>query len=195
MGGNESKKSEPKNKNVAAPSEPTRGNVQSKVKHVLLLYKADAKDKQQLDLVDAFQRALVNAGLPHIDVEYKVNISQVEPSSIQDLDQWLDQVNSVILIRLSTDILADLERIIRDKHFVDNGGVLHDKILGVSFGKDIPAGWPPKEMERRTRAKKDFCFGFEDESALSRKDFKSDSAKKTLNSIVTALMEVHRDEA
>lgn len=194
MGGNGSKKSESKSKDVPAATQPPRGNVQSKVKHVLLLYKAEADDKQQLDLVDAFHRALVNAGLPHIDIKHKVNIAQVEPSSIEDLD-WLNQVNNVILIRLSSDIIADLEKIVRDKHFVDDDGVLHDKLVAVSFGKELPAGWPPKGTQRRTREQKDFWFGFENESALSRKDFKSDSAKKVLNSIVTALMAVHRGEA
>lgn len=194
MGSNKSKKVESKTEKSTATASPSDGNIPSNVKKVLLLYKANLNDKQQLDLVDAFKRAVINEGFPHIDIKYKVNIAEVDSSSIQNLD-WLKQINNVILIRLSADITADLEKIISEKQFVDSDGKLHDKILTVSFGKEIPTGWPPSGTQRRTREQKDFAFGFENESILTRKDLKSGNAKKTLSSIVTALIATHKGEA
>ena len=188
MGVSESKKM--KTQTIATgTSDPPRGNVQSKVKRVLLLYKADTNNKKQLDLIDAFRDELVSVGLPHINIKNKVNIAKVNASSIaQDLE-WLNQVNNVILIRLTPDAVEEVETIIREKNLADNGGVLHDKIMTVSFGKELPQGWPPKGMKRRDcDHQKDFCFGFEDERLLTPQDFDSPCAKKTMNSIVTALL-------
>ena len=188
MGGNESKKSQSNKTSTAAKvTNPPKGKMQSNIQHVLLLYKAEGK--KQLDLVDAFQDALVLAGDPRIDVLYDINIAKDE-SSVKDVE-WLNQENNVILIRLSPDVMEDLGRIIREKKFVGNDNVIHDKIVAVSFGKDFPQGWPPRGMKRRVcDHQKDFCFEFEDESLLIPGGFKTANAKSTMNAIVTALLAI-----
>lgn len=187
MGNKGSKKTE-KKISSSGSTDPPRGTVQSKVKRILLLYKADVNNKQELDLIDAFRDELVNAGLPLIKIKDKVNLSTVNATSIsQDLG-WLSEINNIILIRLSSDAVGDVERIIRSQKFVNDDLVLHDKILTVSFGAKLPLGWPPNGIKRPEGGdQKDFCFGFQDENALNVDDFESPGAKKTLNSIVTAL--------
>lgn len=188
MGGNESKKSKSNTPAVGAKTNPPKGKMQSNIQHVLLLYKAEGKE--QLDLVDAFQDALVLAGDPRIDILYDINIAEAGLSTVKDLE-WLNQENNVILVRLSPDIMEDLERIIREKKFAGKDNVIHDKIVAVSFGKDFPQGWPPSGMTRRVcDHQKDFCFEFEDESLLPPGGFKSASAKSTMNAIVTSLLAV-----
>lgn len=190
MGQQESKKIK---KQVQASSnqttdDPPRGKVQSKVKRVLLLYKADVNNKQQLDIIDAFRDELVNAGLPLIKIKEKVNLSTVNASSMSQDLEWLNEINNIILIRLSSDAIEDVEKIMRAKNFVNGGSLLHNKILTVSFGKTTPPGWPPSGIKRSEGGdQKDFCFKFEDECTVTADDFESTGAKKTLNSIVKAL--------
>ena len=187
MGGTESKKSRQKNvKNTGVPGK-TRGNVQSDIKDVLLLYRAS--DKKQRQIVRSFRDALIRIGQPQINICDEIDIAK-DVTSVKDLE-WLAKLNNVVLIRLSPDAVDHIERIIREKRFVDNNGVLNDKIMAVSFGTDLPKGWLPSGVQRRTRDQKDFCFGFEDENELTVDDFESGSAHGKMNAIVRALVAVH----
>lgn len=188
MGGAESKKSKLKNeKNTSGMPVTTRGNVQNDIKDVLLLYRAS--DKKQRQVVRSFRDALIRTGQPQINICDEIDIAR-DVTSVKDLE-WLTKLNNVVLIRLSPDAVGHIEGIIREKRFVDNSGVLNDKIMAVSFGKDLPQGWLPSGVQRRTRDQKDFCFGFEDESKLTVDDFQSGSAHGKMNAIVRALVAVH----
>lgn len=189
MGGSESKKTKLKSeKDTSKDQGPRRGNAQNDIKDVLLLYRAS--DKKQLKVVRSFRDALIGTGQPLINICKEIDIAKDTASFTEDL-QWLTKLNNVVLIRLSPDGVADLENIIREKRFVDNDRVLHDKIMAVSFGKNLPQGWLPSGVQRRTRDLKDFCLGFEDESDLTIDDFESDRAQGNMNAIVKAIVAVH----
>ena len=184
MGGKQTKQA--KNEKTRPEEQgPLRGNAQNDIKDVLLLYRAS--DQKQLQVVRSFRDALIGTGQSLINIYKEIDIAEDVDSFTEDLE-WLRQLNNVVLIRLSPDGVADLESIIREKRFVENGGILHDKILAVSFGKTLPRGWLPSGVKRRTRDLKDFCLGFKEGSELTIDDF--ERAEGNMNAIVRAIVAV-----
>ena len=190
MGGNESKNPKKMSGSSATVTNPPKGKIPKNTQHVLLLYKA--KSKAQRDIMDAFQDALEMAADGKVEIEYDINMADIQgevASSIKDV-AWLNKPNNVILIRLSPDLISDIERIIKEKKFVEKDGILHGSIITVSFEKavDFSKELPNNGIRRlENDCKKDFCFEFGDENLLTSKDFKTPSAKSTMYSILDAL--------
>ena len=186
MGNFESKGNKCKIRNKGSASQGcARGNTENDIKDVLLLYKAS--DRSHRQAVRSFRDALIQEGHPWINISNEVNLSDNAAYLTEDL-QWLSQLNHVVLVRLSPDAVSDLEHAIREKKFIGTDKVLHDKVMAVSFGQNLPNGWLPTGVRRRTRDEKDFCFGFKDESNLTIEDFMSDSAQGKLNKLVATIV-------
>lgn len=185
MGVSESKKNKQKDAEIKPRlSGTTKENTQNDIKDVLLLYRAS--NKKQRNVIRSFEDTLVRSAKGQINIYEKVDIAK-DAASVKGLE-WLCKQNNVILILLSPDAVEYIQRIIREKRFIDERGVLNDKIIAVSFGRNLPDDWP---KHRRTTEKKDFCFEFEDEDELTDNDFESNHATGKINALIRALAAAH----
>ncbi|XP_032235717.1 uncharacterized protein LOC116617264 isoform X2 [Nematostella vectensis] len=150
------------------------------VRRILLVH--NSSTNEELQSVKNFRDALVQAAPGSIKIDKLVNIAE-KSENFQGVT-WLEKLNNVILIRLSTEHVQKIADTLRKNNLVDENDHLHGKVMGISFGKELPAGWPPSGSNRREQDQRDFVFGLEDENNAKAKDFTG--AK--LNSLVAAIM-------
>lgn len=106
-------------------------------------------------------------------------------TGMQDLTlEWLNQVNNVLLICLTSESIPQVAQIIRAKRLADEEGTLHEKLFTVSFGERLPE-WPPEGLHRGSSEEKDFYFGFPDPESLLPRDFE---ASPTMAALVIAIL-------
>ena len=175
--------SEPSKKQAKDGMKPTHAKSTSvnNVKYTLLLHKSSPS---QIKTVRNFRDALVQVANGEVKITKNINLANEDAmKDVRDLS-WLEDLNNVVIICLSPEIVDTLAGVLRDKRFADENGHLHAKVLAVSFGKSTPAGWPPSGVSRPTVEKKDFCFGFEDGAVITPKEFEG----ATLNSLINTIM-------
>lgn len=173
-------KQESQQKTDSQPEPPSsRGKTLSDTKKILLLHKSSA---EQLKIVRNFCDALTTAANGGIRVTKFVNIAD-EKEDLKGLS-WLEELNNVVLICLTSEAIAQLETILRDKQLADENGHLHGKVFSVSFGEKMSSEWPPKGIDRVTLDARDFHFGFTDVEKLRPQDFEK---SEKMNALVAAI--------
>ena len=130
-----------------------------------------------------FRDALTTAANGSIRVVNVVNIADGEEDSFKGLP-WLEELNNVVLICLTSEAIAQLEKIVRDKRLADERGHLHGKVFSISFGESLASEWPPKGLQRGSLDARDFYFGFSDVAKLKPQDFER---SEEMNALVAAI--------
>ena len=180
MGNAETKKKQ-QQKTGSQPNAPSsRGNNLSDTKKILILHKSNG---EQLKIVRYFRDALTTAAHGSIRVTNVVNIADGKEDSLKGLP-WLEELNNVVLICLTSEAIAQLEKIVRDKRLADERGHLHGKVFSISFGESLASEWPPKGLQRGSLDARDFHFGFSDVGKLKPQDFER---SEKMNALVAAI--------
>lgn len=180
MGNAETKKKQ-QLKADSQQSEPTsRGKILSDTKKILLLHKSS---DEQLKVVRNFRDALTTAAHGSIRVANVVNIADGKDDSLRGLP-WLEELNNIVLICLTSEAIAQLEKIVRDKRLADENGHLHGKVFSISFGESLASEWPPKGLQRGSLDARDFHFGFSEVAKLKPQDFER---SEKMNALVAAI--------
>ena len=162
-------------------SEPSsRGRTLSNTKKILLLHKSN---DEQLKEVRNFRDALTTAAHGSIRVANVVNIADGKNDSLKGLP-WLEELNNVLLICLTSEAITQLEKIVCDKRLADENGHLHGKVFSISFGESLASEWPPKGLQRGSRDARDFHFGFSEVAKLKPQDFER---SEKMNALVAAI--------
>ena len=175
--GNAEAKEKQQQKTESKPSAPSsRGNT----KEILLLHKSNV---EQLKVVRNFRDALTTVAHGSIRVTNVVNIAEGKDDSLKGLP-WLEELNNVVLICLTSEAIAQLETIVRDKRLADESGHLHGKVFSISFGESLASEWPPKGLQRGSLDARDFHFGFSDVAKLKPQDFER---SERMNALVAAI--------
>ena len=150
------------------PSRQAAGRVLKDTKKVLLVHMSGTK--QQELIVRHFRDALTHSACGSLKVEMTVNIAN-EKDNVKN-SSWLDEVNNVILLCLTSEAIALLEQIIREKKYVKDDR-LNEKVFSVSFGGSLNSHWPPAGMQKGTDHCRDFAFNFGNVDSLTPKDFET----------------------
>lgn len=180
MGNAESDKKNQQQKTVSQPPAPTsRGKTLNDTKKILLLHKSNA---DQLKVVRNFRDALTTKANGSIRVTDFINIA--DGNEIAKTLPWLDELNNVVLICLTSEAVAQLEKVVREKRFADDNGHLHGKVFSISFGESLAAEWPPKGLKKGSLDARDFHFGFSDVNKLRPQDFERSDK---MNALVAAI--------
>lgn len=148
-------------------------------KNVLFLHKSNAA---QLDTVRNFRDALILKTNGTVHVTYFVNIA--DENEIPESLEWLNELNNVVLVCLTSEAIQSFERIVRKKRFADENGQLHEKLFTVTFGEKLDSQWPPKGLKTGSTDLRDFYFGFTDVENIRPQDFKK---SLRLNSLIAAI--------
>ena len=180
MGNAETKKKQ-QPKADSQQSEPSsRGKTLSDTKKILLLHKSN---DEQLKVVRNFRDALTTAAHGSIRVANVVNIADEKDDSLKGLP-WLEEINNVVLICLTPEAIAQLEKIVRDERLADENGHLHGKVFSISFGESLSSEWPPKGLQKGSPDARDFHFGFSEVTKLKPQDFER---SEKMNALVAAI--------
>lgn len=166
-------------KTDSQPNPPSRGKTLSDTRKILLLHKSN---EEQLKVVRNFRDALTTAANGGIRVTNFVNIAEGK-DDLKGLP-WIEELNNVVLICLTSEAIAQLETILREKRFADENGHLHGKVFSVSFGESLASEWPPKGIDRGTLDARDFHFGFTNVEKLKPQDFEK---SEKMNALVAAI--------
>lgn len=131
-------------------------------------------------VVRNFKNALTMKANGRIHVTHCASIC--DDTAMQALTlEWLDQVNNVLLICLTSESIPRVEQIIRAKRLADESGTLHEKLFTVSFG-----GWPPDGLHRGgSLEERDFYFGFPDPENVRPQAFER---SPTMAALVAAIV-------
>lgn len=157
----------------------TQGKTLNDTKKILLLHKSDA---EQIKVVRNFRDALTSKANGSIRVTDFINVA--DGSGFARSLPWLEELNNVVLICLTSEAIAQLEKIVRDKQFADEHGHLHGKVFSVSFGENLSSEWPPQGLQKGSLDARDFHFGFKDVGNLRPQDFeRSDKMNALVASI------------
>lgn len=152
----------------------SQGKTQNTTKKILLLHKSDP---QQLKIVKHFRDALTAKANGSVHVKHFVNITKGGENSIRL--SWLDELNNVVLICLTSEAIEQLEKIVREKRLADERGHLHGKVFSVSFGERL-TGWPPEGLTNGSLDARDFHFGFSNIERLRPQDFERSDVMSAL---------------
>ena len=123
-------------------------------KNIFLLHNSNS---EQYEIVEQFHDALPSGS---VDVKNFVNVADggdLKPLSLE----WLNRLNNVLLIHLTSETIEEMGEIIRQRDLADKDGYLHEKLFTVTFGEKL-TGWPPQQLKRRSSAARDFYFRFPD---------------------------------
>lgn len=157
----------------------TQGKTLNDTKKILLLHKSDA---EQVKVVRNFRDALTSKANGSIRVTDFVNVA--DGSGFAKSLPWLEELNNVVLICLTSEAITQLEKIVRDKRFADENGHLHGKVFSVSFGENLSSEWPPQGLQKGSLDARDFHFGFKDVVNLRPQDFERSDK---MNALVAAI--------
>ena len=134
-------------------------------------------------VVTNFKSALTTKANGRIHVTHCVSI--YDDTALQALTlEWLNQVNNVLLICLTSESIPRVAQIIREKRLADESGMLDKKLFTVSYGERLP-GWPPEGLHTGSSEKRDFYFGFPDPENVPKKDFET---SPTMAALVAAIV-------
>lgn len=164
----------------SATSISSRGKTLNDTKKILLLHKSTG---EQLKAVRHFRDALTTAAHGSIRVTSDVNIADGKDDSLKGLP-WLQELNNVLLICLTSEAIAHLEKIVRDKRLTDENGHLHGKVFSITFGESLASEWPPKGLQSGSLDARDFHFGFSEVAKLRPQDFER---SEKMNALVAAI--------
>ena len=180
MGNAESAKKKHQKKAIPPSSATsTQGKTLNDTKKILLLHKSDA---EQVKVVRKFRDALTSKANGSIRVTDFVNVA--DGSGFAKGLPWLEELNNVVLICLTSEAITQLEKIVRDKRFADENGHLHGKVFSVSFGENLSSEWPPQGLQKGSLDARDFHFGFKDVVNLRPQDFETSDK---MNALVAAI--------
>ena len=180
MGNTESAKKKQKQQTVPHSSAPTsRGKTLSDTKKILLLHKSTP---EQLKVVRNFRDALTAKANGSVRVTEFINIT--DGKEIAKSLPWLDELNNVVLICLTSEAIAQLEKIVRENRFTDENGYLHGKVFSISFGESLASEWPRKGLRKEFSDLRDFYFGFSDVEKLRPQDF---GGSDKMNALIAAI--------
>lgn len=180
MGNAESAKKNQQQKTVSQQrTQESGGKTLNDTKKILLLHKSTA---DQLKVVRNFRDALTSKANGGVRVTDFVNIA--DGNEIAKSLPWLDDLNNVVLICLTSDAIAQLAKIVLEKKFADENGYLHGKVFSISFGESLTTEWPPEGLQKGTLDARDFHFGFSDVNTLRPQDFERSD---TMNALVAAI--------
>ena len=180
MGNAETKKKQQLKADSQQREPSSKGKTLSDTKKILLLHKSN---DDQLKVVRNFRDALTAAAHGSIQVASVVNIADGKDDSLKGLP-WLEELNNVVLICLTSEAIAQLEKIVRDKRLADESGHLHGKVFSISFGESLASEWPPKGLQRGSYDARDFHFGFSEVAKLKPQDFER---SEKMNALVAAI--------
>ena len=180
MGNTETKKKQQLKADSQQSQPSSRGKTLNDTKKILLLHKSTG---EQLKVVWNFRDALTTAANGSIRVANVVNIADGKDDSLKGLP-WLEELNNVVLICLTSEAIAQLEKIVLDKRLADETGHLHEKVFSISFGESLASEWPPKGLQRRSLDARDFHFGFSEVTKLKPQDFER---SEKMNALVAAI--------
>lgn len=138
--------------------DPPQQKVQSLdgVKHIVLVHHSTSKEEK--NQVRSFKDALVQAAPGSIKIAKAFNIAE-GTLDLSDVT-WLEDLNNIILIRLTPEGIDSIKDVAIRKKYLDGNNKLHGRVLSVSFGDSLPSGWPPFAGARSlTPDQKDFCLG------------------------------------
>jgi len=180
MGNSETKEEQQLKADCQQSAPSSRGKTLSDTKKIFLLHKSTG---EQLKVVRNFRDALTTAAHGSIRVANDVNIADGKDDSLKDLP-WLEELNNVVLICLTSEAIAQLEKIVRDKGFADENGHLHGKVFSISFGGSLASEWPPTGLQRGSLDARDFHFGFSEVAKLKPQDFER---SEKMNALVAAI--------
>ena len=161
---------EQQTKHVQAP-----GTVLNDTKKVLLVYKSDTKEQELI--VRHFRDALTDKANGSVKVEKSVNLANGNGNDNVKDSSWLNEVNNIVLLCLTSEAISLLEQILREKRYVQDGR-LNGKVFSVSFGASLNDQWPPGGIQKGSEHVRDFAFNFENVDSLKPKDFEK-SARMT----------------
>lgn len=180
MGNAESAKKNQQIKTVSQQKgNQSQGKALNTTKKILLLHKSNA---DQLKVVKHFRDALTAQANGSVRVTEFVNIA--DGGEISKSLSWLDELNNVVLICLTTEAIEQLKKIIHEKRFADENGHLHGKVFSISFGESLASEWPPKGLKKGSLDARDFHFGFSEVEKLRPQDFeRSDKMSALLAAI------------
>ena len=136
-------------------------------KKIILLHNSNAT---QLQAVRNFRDALIAKANGNFDVTNFVNIA--DGNEIPKSLAWLDELNNVVLLCLTSEAIEHFKNIVLRKNFADENGQLHPKVFSISFGESLSSEWPPTGLRKGSRDLRDFYFGFSDVEKLRLQDFK-----------------------
>lgn len=183
MGNTESAKLRKNQKNVLRQMEKEAQKTNpSKIKDVLFLHKSNAA---QLRVVRNFHDALTTNTEGTVHVTNFVNVA--EGKQVPKTLAWLNELNSVVLICITSDSIELFRNIIVEKGFADQNGYLHPKVFSVTFGEKLTE-WPPKGLKKGATDLRDFHFGFSDVEKIRPQDF---GKSFRLNSLIAAIKLTH----
>lgn len=180
MGNAETKKTQQLKADSQHSGPSSRGKTLSYTKKILLLHKST---DEQLKVVRNFRDALTTAAHGSIRVTNDVNIAEGKDDSLKGLP-WLEELNNVVLICLTSEAIAQLEKILRDKRLADENGRLHGKVFSITFGESLASEWPSKGLQRGSLDARDFHFGFSEVLKLRPQDFER---SEKMNALVAAI--------
>lgn len=167
------------NAKSAKKKEQPQGKLLDDTKKILLLHKSN---DEQLKIVRHFRDALTAKANGGVRVSVFVNIA--DENEIPISLPWLEELNNIVLICLTSETIAQLGKIVREKRFADEHGILHGKVFTVTFGESLASEWPPKGLKKGSSDARDFHFGFSDVNKLRPQDFdRSDQ----MNALVAAI--------
>lgn len=171
--GNEKSKTSSQQKPGPAPQQSAPpGKIPKDTTYVLLIHKST---REQELVVRHFRDVLTANANGKVRVTKIVNVFSSSCESDVTDSSWLEEMenDNVVLLCLTAEAIPLLERIMRDKGYVQNDN-LHRKVFSVSFGTVLE--WPPAGMQRAGEHVRDFAFNFESANNLKPKDFeKSDT--------------------
>ena len=180
MGNAETKKKQQLKADTQSSAPSSRGKTLNDTKKILLLHKST---DEQLKVVRNFRDALTTAAHGSIRVTTIVNIAEGKDDSLKGFS-WLEELNNVVLICLTSEAIAQLEQIVRDKRLSDENGHLHGKVFSITFGESLASEWPPKGLQRGSLDARDFHFGFSEVAKLRPQDFER---SEKMNALVAAI--------
>ena len=180
MGNAESAKKKQQMKTVPQPSgQQPQGKMLNDTKKILLLHKSNA---EQLKIVRHFRDALTAKANGGVRVTDFLNIA--DRNELSKSLPWLEELNNIVLICLTSEAIAQLGKIVREKRFADENGLLHGKVFSISFGESLASEWPPKGLKKGSLDARDFHFGFSDVNKLRPQDFERSDK---MNALVAAI--------
>lgn len=180
MGNAESAKKNQQMKTASQPSgQQSRGKTLNNTKEILLIHKSNA---DQLKVVRNFRDALTTKANGSVRVMDFVNIA--DGNEISKSLSWLEELNNVVLICLTSEAIHQLEKIVREKRFANANGYLHGKVFSISFGESLDSVWPPEGLKTGSLDARDFHFGFSDVDKLRPQDFERSDK---MNALIAAI--------
>ena len=180
MGNTESAKKKQQRKELLKQMEKDSQKTGAKVlKRIVFLHNSDTV---QSEVVENFYDALGIKTAGTLHVTNFINIAN--GTEIPKGRAWLDELNNVVLICLTSESIEHFTKIMFQKGFADQNGQLHSKVFSVTFGESLTSKWPSNGLKKGSTDLRDFHFGFSDVENIRQQDFER---SPRMNSLIAAI--------